>query len=466
MKKFFLVKVIALILITIFSILLIISSPSISLKGGRKIEIPLGSNYEELGYKGTFMFKDYTKKIHVKNNVNPNKIGEYEIEYDLDIKNFKVKVIRKVVVKDLKGPKITLKGSGYACPDSEYVEEGYEVIDNNDGNLTDKVKIIKEKDRIIYRTIDSSGNKSKKVRKITYEDKEAPTITLNGDANINIYVSEEYNDPGYSVADNCDLEPSVEVSGEVDTNNTGRYVIKYKATDKYGNQSEAERIVNVINRNDPIVNDGRGKVIYLTFDDGPSSSITPYLLDILKEEGVKATFFVINHDDSLNYLIKREYDEGHVVALHSFTHSYSYVYSSEQNYFDDLNAIREKVHNITGIYSNLIRFPGGSSNTVSRNYNTGIMSRLVGQVSDSGYTYFDWNVSSGDAGGSDTEDEVYRSVVDNLIYKSNVVLMHDYEGNYKTLNAIRAIIHYGKQNGYEFDTLDGNSYPAHHGVNN
>ena len=465
MKKS-IIKTILILIVSIISIMIILSKPSIVLKGQKKIEIKLNEEYKEYGYIATYMTKDYSKMVKVKSNVDPSKVGEYEIIYSLNVKGKKSEAIRKVIVRDKTKPRIALQGEGYACPKKEYIEEGYKAEDDYDGDLTDKVKVKKSKDKLIYIVSDSSGNKTKIDRKITYKDKTGPNISLNGDENIDIYLGYEFNDPGYEVTDNCDSNPKIEVFNDIDFDNIGKYTITYKATDMYGNETIKERYINIIEKNSPPSNDGRGKVIYLTFDDGPSSTITPELLNILKEEGVKATFFVINHDDSLNYLIRREYDEGHQVALHSFTHSYSYVYSSENDYFDDLNAIREKVHNITGNYTNLIRFPGGSSNTVSRNYNLGIMSRLVNEVTNKGYVYFDWNVSSGDAGGSDTTEEVYDSVVSNLVYKYNVVLMHDYEGNYKTLNAIRDIIHYGKANGYTFDTLSSDSYTAHHGINN
>ena len=279
---------------------------------------------------------------------------------------------------------------------------------------------------------------------------------------IYLYVNNKYQEPGYEVSDNCDDDIKVEVEGSVDYNKTGDYELKYKAKDKSGNEEIVIRKVHVVN----VANQGYGKVIYLTFDDGPSSSITPQLLDILREENVKVTFFVINHDDSLNYLIKREHDEGHTVALHSYTHNYSYIYSSVENYFNDLNSIAAKVKSITGVDSKIIRFPGGSSNTVSLNYSQGIMTYLTGEVQRRGYTYFDWNISCGDAGGASTSDEVYSNVVNNLNYSSNIVLLHDFEGNYKTLNAIRAIIRYGKEHGYVFAPVDVITMPAHHGVNN
>ena len=206
-------------------------------------------------------------------------------------------------------------------------------------------------------------------------------------------------------------------------------------------------------------------MIYLTFDDGPSSSITPELLDILKEENVKATFFVLNHGSNLDYLIKREYDEGHTVALHGSSHNYKQIYSSTDAFFNDLSIIQNKVESITGEKPMIIRFPGGSSNTVSR-FNPGIMSILTKEVNMKGYHYFDWNVGSGDAGEAHTPDEVYNNVIKNLGNKNNVVLMHDYAGNYKTLNAIKRIIRYGKNNGYTFERITMNTPEIHHRVAN
>ena len=117
--------------------------------------------------------------------------------------------------------------------------------------------------------------------------------------------------------------------------------------------------------------------------------------------------------------------------------------------------------------SNIIRFPGGGSNTVSRNYSKGIMSILTKEVLNRGYHYFDWNVSSNDAGGAKTSEEVYNNVVKNLSKnRANVVLMHDFENNYKTLNAISDIIDYGKANGYQFLAIDMSTSMVRHSVNN
>ena len=169
-------------------------------------------------------------------------------------------------------------------------------------------------------------------------------------------------------------------------------------------------------------------------------------------------------------MIKREYEEGHTVALHSKTHDYATIYKSSDAFWSDIGAISDRVERITGQKSKLFRFPGGSSNTVSRHYNTGIMTRLANEASEKGYTYFDWNISSGDAGGLTSStfqgkvDEEVANVTRNLSKsRGNVVLMHDIKQT--TANAIERIVKYGKDNGYTFDVLDS-SVVCHQKINN
>ena len=213
----------------------------------------------------------------------------------------------------------------------------------------------------------------------------------------------------------------------------------------------------------PKITESGQKIIYLTFDDGPGP-YTAKLLDILKKYDVKATFFVTGAGD--NSLIAREYTEGHTVALHSYTHDYSYIYSSIDNYFEDLYNIQARVKNITGSTATLVRFPGGSSNLVSARYDggIGIMSRLSEELPARGFTYFDWNISSGDAGGATTSSEVYQNVINALSPNYSVVLQHDIKDF--SVDAVEDIIKYGKANGYTFKKLDAGSFTAHHGINN
>lgn len=203
--------------------------------------------------------------------------------------------------------------------------------------------------------------------------------------------------------------------------------------------------------------------IYLTFDDGPGEH-TGRLLDILKKYNIKATFFVTGRGDDADIL--REYQEGHTVALHTFSHNYKYVYSSVENYFADLVQVAARVKNITGEEAKIIRFPGGASNTVSTKYDGGIriMSILTQEVLKRGYVYFDWNVSSNDAANATSADAVYTSTVTHLKEGPNVILQHDIKGY--SVDAVERIIEYGMAHGYDFKALDPNSPAIRHEVNN
>lgn len=203
--------------------------------------------------------------------------------------------------------------------------------------------------------------------------------------------------------------------------------------------------------------------IYLTFDDGPGDD-TARLLDILKKYNIKATFFITNRGDDA--LITREYNEGHAVGLHTCSHNYSYIYRNLDNFFADLECTKNRVLGATGFSANLIRFPGGSSNTVSRRYDGGtrIMSKLTREVEARDYAYFDWNVDSDDAGRARTAEEVYNNVTTHLKDGDNVVLQHDIKSY--SVDAVEHIIIYGLNHNYKFDKLSASSYSAHHGVNN
>ena len=147
------------------------------------------------------------------------------------------------------------------------------------------------------------------------------------------------------------------------------------------------------------------KIVYLTFDDGPSKN-TQRVLDILDQYGAKATFFVVGHDPDHYDMIKKAYDDGNTIGLHSFTHDYAQVYSSEDAYFNDLDQIAQVVNDQIGYVPYLVRFPGGSSNTISEKYCPGIMDVLVNDVPARGYQYYDWNASSGDGAVCSTDQVI------------------------------------------------------------
>lgn len=435
--------------------------PNIRLKGSRHIEIDYLSEYKEPGYSAYFLHDDITNQVKVTNNINSKKLGDYKVIYSVDIDGFKRKVVRNVRVTDKTGPVIELTNGTdvHVCPGREYIEEGYKAFDSYDGDVTDKVQVVTTKDKISYSVRDKHGNTTSIKRNIIYEDKEKPEITLNGDNIVYMFVGDTYQDSFVNVVDNCDsnLQDSVKVSNNVNMSEAGSYHVTYTVKDSSGNE-------NTITREVIVSEHGKNGTIYLTFDDGPKNGTTNVILDILKEEGVKATFFVTNSGP--DELIKRAYDEGHTIALHTASHTYSIVYASVDSYFNDLNIVSERVKNITGVESKIIRFPGGSSNTVSRKYSSGIMSYLTSEVLKRGYRYYDWNVSSGDAaGGSPTASMIYDNVVSNLSKnRVNMVLMHDIKTY--TRDALRDIIRYGKENGYVFDKITQNTEMITQRVNN
>ena len=461
------VLVISLILLIIFFVLMNIYVPNIDLNGDSKVELPYNTEYIEKGATAKFLGKNLTSKIGVSGTVDTTKIGTYIITYDLKDGIFHVKKERKVVVVDKIAPTIELTGKQevFVCPKQEYSEIGYKAYDEYDGELTDKVKVVKNKDKVVYTVKDSSGNTSSVTRKLTELDKEKPTITLKGTQTMYLTLTDDFVEPGYSANDNCsgDITDRVEVSGSVLAKQKGTYTLTYKVTDDANNETVVTRTVIVSEKTDPNSGIVKQGVIYLTFDDGPSSVTTGTILDILKEENVKATFFVTNNGP--DSLIKRMYDEGHTVALHTASHNYATVYKSVDAYFNDLNIVSNRVKRITGQTSKIVRFPGGSSNTVSRHYCKGIMTTLSQELFNRGYRYYDWNIDSGDAYKSRTKEAVYKNVTSNLSKnKANVVLMHDIKT--WTRDAIHDIIRYGKNNGYTFEAIDMNTYMVRQHINN
>lgn len=206
------------------------------------------------------------------------------------------------------------------------------------------------------------------------------------------------------------------------------------------------------------------KICYLTFDDGPSK-LTPEFLKVLDKYHVKATYFVMS-TPNLEY-VKNIHRAGHTVALHTDTHQWS-IYKSELDYFNDLYSISDKVFEITGERSKVIRFPGGSSNSKSKNYCEGIMTALTKKVEKQGFRYFDWNVDSGDAAGNNVAvSKILNNIKTQSEGKAKVcVLMHDTNSKQTTLDALPQIIEYYQSEGYKFEALTTSSDVFHHTVNN
>ena len=197
------------------------------------------------------------------------------------------------------------------------------------------------------------------------------------------------------------------------------------------------------------------KVVYLTFDDGPSSN-TPNILATLDKYGVKATWFVKGNSDSMQYL-SDIWDSNNQIAIHTYTHDYEAIYASESAYWGDVNQAADAIEAEVGFRPTLVRFPGGSYNS----YNTGLADTLTTDMSLNGFHYFDWNVSSGD-GGEHSADEIYGYVTEGANgCHSCCVLMHDSAAKNTTVEALPRIIEYFIDNGYTFDVLVSDSFGYH-----
>ena len=431
--------------------------------------INCGDEYIEKGIHAKTLLGSIDEKVIVEGQVDTSKVGEYIIQYKVPYFNTYKIYSRKITVVDNVAPELNIVGDkNYTLSyGKEYEEPGYTAVDNCDGNISDKVDVSKldideENYELHYVIYDSSGNKSEAVRHIKIVDDVAPEITLNGSAVTSVIIGNSYIEKGATAIDNKDgdITANIKVTGNVNTSVEGTYTITYEVSDLSGNVATEHRkvIVNSVEK---------AGIIYLTIDDGPSSTITPQILDILKEKGIHATFFILNYSDSNEYLVKREIEEGHAVGIHGYSHNYSEIYTSLDACYENITKLQQKIYNSTGVLVKIVRFPGGSSNTISKNYCEGVMSAISKKILDEGFKYYDWNVDSNDAGSARTKEDVYQNVTTGLRHgRSNVVLMHDFSGNNKTLEALPDIIDYGLENGYVFDVITIDTPMVAHPIQN
>lgn len=519
-----LVIIIIILLLGLVGALLISMTPEITMFGEETITIKYGEEYEDEGARADLVERmfGWRKEIplEVENNLDFTKVGKQDIKYKTHFLLKSDVVKRTVWILDDEPPVITLieqTDDKLTAPNSRYVEVGVTAFDNVDGDISNKV-ISREREGYVYYTVtDSHGNTATAERKIRYEGEElketeepGEEIEVPPELNDNLFLNDFAN---LTVQINKITQTNNEISYAQLVKNTyelttpGTYQIKYTLTDSIG--SEIVQTKTVILEGDveepeipveepdtpPTVDDveetppeaaeypevedlgetmtepqvsntseAEEKVIYLTFDDGPYKN-TEKLLDILDKYNAKATFFVTGQYASYQYLIADEYKRGHTVAIHSYSHKYSEIYKSEDAYFADLNKISKLIEDQTGEKPTLVRFPGGSSNSVSKKYSVGIMTKLAAQLETKGYHYFDWNVTSGDAGDTKNANTIYQNVVKGCTgRKSSVVLMHDVKSY--TVDAIESILKWGSENGYTFSALDMTTPVVHHKIAN
>ena len=437
--------------------------------GGQEVSVEYGADFKDPGASaaavGAFS-QSRPLSVACQGRVDTSRLGSYRLIYSARYKSRDYTAERVVNVVDTTPPEITL----LTDPDRAqnwldgYAEEGYTAYDAHDGDLTGAVTVSTRGEEIVYSVTDAAGNRAEAVRRPEYTVGR-PELTLNGESDVVISARLNYADPGVTARDahGNDLGAYVTVSGTLTPDRPGDYTLTYSVTNAAGDAVTTERHVTVSGQALPAIAAPEGKVIYLTFDDGPGP-YTNELLDVLDRYGAKATFFVTGSREKYRDAITRAYNAGHAIGVHSYTHDYGTIYSGEEAFFDDFTRTEDMIYALTGSYTQLCRFPGGSSNTVSR-FNRGIMTRLAGLLGDMSYRYFDWDVSSGDAGETTNTDTVAANIISGCKGRDcSIVLQHDIKEF--SVAAVEQVLQWGLENGYTFRALDLSSPAAHHNIAN
>lgn len=250
------------------------------------------------------------------------------------------------------------------------------------------------------------------------------------------------------------VENTATVTNEIKneyTNNT----IDSNSNDTNTSTSNTKDYSNFVKKVDNIYNGEEGKRVFLTFDDGPSKSVTPHILELLKFHNIKATFFVLGSRVKLNPdIVKREYDEGHYIANHGYSHKYSSIYAKPENVIEEYNKTEAEIRkalNNQNYSSHLFRFPGGS---IGGEYNK-IKKSAKKQLKEKQIAYLDWNALTSDAAGANTKEKILKNMKKTVgNYQNVVLLMHDAPDKKLTYETLEDVITYLTEKGYSFKNFN------------
>ncbi len=221
--------------------------------------------------------------------------------------------------------------------------------------------------------------------------------------------------------------------------------------EKMSTTAELTRFVKNVGN---IYNGTEGKRVFLTFDDGPSKAVTPHILDTLKNHNIKATFFVLGNRVKLNpTLVKREYEEGHYIANHGYSHKYSKIYASSNEVLKEYNKTEQEIQKALdnkNYSSHLFRFPGGSI----RGEYSKIKKQTKKELKKRQIAYLDWNALTSDAAGANTKEKIIKNLKKTVGNHDNVViLMHDAPDKILTYETLEEVIKYLQGKGYAFKNM-------------
>ena len=219
-------------------------------------------------------------------------------------------------------------------------------------------------------------------------------------------------------------------------------------------------VMEILNKTFDRKQENTKKIAYLTFDDGPSDN-TDRILDILKEKGVKASFFVVGKTgEKAEKRYQRIVKEGHTLGLHSYSHKYDEIYADLENFKEDIRRLRDYLFEVTGEKPWAYRFPGGSSNRVARME----IRECIEFLKKEGIVHFDWNASSEDAVATGVSCSTLNSNVlkDALRFQHPMILMHDLQECNGTVEGLGSLIDSLLEAGYEIGPITRNTKPVQH----
>ncbi|AIF51912.1 polysaccharide deacetylase family protein [Pelosinus sp. UFO1] len=254
--------------------------------------------------------------------------------------------------------------------------------------------------------------------------------------------------PASEISSSPDVYYITETANIVPTNEKPEY-------DIFTNKEREERQLSTVL---PIIEPYyESKRVYLTFDDGPDPENTPLVLAILKENNIKATFFLVGTEiEKYPDIVKQIFMEGHAIGNHTYNHTYRDLYQSPTTYTEQLNLNDTIIKNILTVRPRISRAPGGSAGHFTKEY----WSALKRQ----GYIEVGWNISSGDASAAKANDILnnimYQTTKNTFLWDHAIVLLHDGRGHAESVKALPSVIKFYKEQGFQFHVINAKTPPA------
>lgn len=424
--------------------------PRLQLNGKKNMVISYRDKYQEPGVIIKNANDNYLSKIIIDSNIDDDTIGNYYVDYSLKMGIRQLHVRRNIKVIDEIAPVIKLKGDQIIeiSINEEYKEPGYKATDEYDGNLTDRVEVIGVVDNknygeyaIKYKVTDNSNNTVEVNRIVKVIDEIAPKIECNAEYSAFKIGSE--NIIGCKAIDNFDgdITEKIKISGDYDTNKKGIYTVEYSAEDDAGNKTK-------INHNIIIYEEIENPVAYITFNE-ETNELAEQVLQLLKENSIKATFFVSQQDNDNYQYLNKIIEEGHELGIYGYYNNQQYKdLSTFKEYFE---AMQQLIYNKTGENTKIYRFNGGSN---SKYLNNNEFKKIKKYLDERGLTYYDWNIDAEYTTSlAITSKEIEENIINQLFQNKEKEIIISFKVKQDTIDVLHETIKILKEMNYSFDII-------------